>query len=306
MMLKGRSRSCMRARAVRRAVATAAPTVLFVLLTGQATAGGCAQQSAEQPAAGAAETPEQEFARFDVTESGWLSGTELDACNCRQYDRDGDGEVTKAEFMAGRAGTAPSASPQAAGRTPPPPPAPARTPPPPPPASPAPDAARELRVGDGVEAYIHFKWQPAKILRIGGGPQPHQPYDVQYGGAIGGNYAHMWISGENIRPLSGAPSTAGLPASGPRLGRYIIQAHGDPSQPPLRIGEVELMSGGRYVHYLGGRPSAEGTWTYASGIVRWQSGPFRANSYTGEFEVQREGRTHAIRLARGTIATNSN
>ena len=43
---------------------------------------------------------EQQFARYDITEDGWLSGTELNACGCRGADADGDGEVTKAEFVA--------------------------------------------------------------------------------------------------------------------------------------------------------------------------------------------------------------
>jgi len=43
-----------------------------------------------------------DFRRFDITESGWLSGTELDACGCRRYDTDKDGEVTLAEYEAGR------------------------------------------------------------------------------------------------------------------------------------------------------------------------------------------------------------
>lgn len=48
-------------------------------------------------AAGAAELL---FAQYDVTEDGWLSGTELDACDCRSDDANGDGEVTRAEFVA--------------------------------------------------------------------------------------------------------------------------------------------------------------------------------------------------------------
>jgi hypothetical protein len=43
-----------------------------------------------------------EFARYDITGSGTLSGTELNACRCRSYDVNGDGKVSLAEFQAGR------------------------------------------------------------------------------------------------------------------------------------------------------------------------------------------------------------
>ena len=44
---------------------------------------------------------EERFARFDITESGTLSGTELDACKCRQHDANRDNQVSRAEYIAG-------------------------------------------------------------------------------------------------------------------------------------------------------------------------------------------------------------
>lgn len=83
--------------------------------------GGFAQTSRASSAA----DYERQFARYDITEGGWLSGTELDACRCRHYDMNGDGEVTRNEFLAGRimeeAGVKPTATPVAR-----PAPAPAR------------------------------------------------------------------------------------------------------------------------------------------------------------------------------------
>ena len=70
-----------------------------------ATVGGSGD--ATSPAAA-----EARFRQFDITEGGWLSGTELDACGCRTDDADGDGEVTKAEFVAAyvrRGGASPAA-----------------------------------------------------------------------------------------------------------------------------------------------------------------------------------------------------
>ena len=67
-------------------------TVLFML----AFAGICLAQDANTIAV------EQDFQRFDRNQSGWLSGKELIECQCKDYDKSGDNEVTKSEFFAGR------------------------------------------------------------------------------------------------------------------------------------------------------------------------------------------------------------
>ena len=67
-------------------------TLLFVL----SMAGSGSAQDAKTNAI------EQDFQRFDSNQSGWLSGKELIACQCREYDKSGDNEVTKSEFFAGR------------------------------------------------------------------------------------------------------------------------------------------------------------------------------------------------------------
>ncbi|MCW3074659.1 MAG: hypothetical protein JWP69_1728 [Flaviaesturariibacter sp.] len=45
---------------------------------------------------------EQMFKRLDSNQSGWLSGKEIEACGCKSYDTNGDNEVTKEEFTAGK------------------------------------------------------------------------------------------------------------------------------------------------------------------------------------------------------------
>jgi hypothetical protein len=72
---------------------------------------------------------EQQFARYDVNEDGWLSGTELNACGCRSADADGDGEVTKAEFVGAflRRGGAPAPASVQRSTPPQPTPSPVRT-----------------------------------------------------------------------------------------------------------------------------------------------------------------------------------
>ncbi len=44
---------------------------------------------------------EVQFQKFDKNQSGWLSGNELLACGCKNYDSDGDNEVTRQEFLTG-------------------------------------------------------------------------------------------------------------------------------------------------------------------------------------------------------------
>lgn len=77
---------------IRLVVLTAVRTVVLML----ALSGICLAQDSRTSAA------ERDFQRFDGNQSGWLSGKELIECQCKSYDKNGDNEVTKAEFFAGR------------------------------------------------------------------------------------------------------------------------------------------------------------------------------------------------------------
>ena len=227
---------------------------------------------------------EEEFARYDITEGGWLSGTELDACACREYDADGDGEVTKAEFIAGRSTSFVDADPERTARTP-----------------------GAWRVGDRVEAFITVDWLPATIVQIGEGPFPDDPYLVRYGQPIGGIYPTRWLGPDGIRPVSDETEAATV-AAGPRLGRYTILSYGNPAQPPIRLGVIELLPGGTYrYHDGGGRLLGEGRYAFeaAANAVQWRTGTLRDQGWGGVFTVERDGKTHKIRLVRSTIAVNS-
>ena len=46
-------------------------------------------------------TNEQIFNALDRNEDGWLSGKELIACQCKGFDKNGNNEITKGEFLAG-------------------------------------------------------------------------------------------------------------------------------------------------------------------------------------------------------------
>lgn len=94
---------------VRRTLALAALAAALVACQGDASA-----QTLTKDA-------RSDFRRFDITEGGWLSGTELDACGCRRYDTDNDGEVTLVEYEAGRVREANSKAAPAPRRPAPPP-----------------------------------------------------------------------------------------------------------------------------------------------------------------------------------------
>lgn len=96
-------------------------------------------------------------------------------------------------------------------------------------------------------------------------------------------------------------------STGPRPGKYLILSYGATNRPPLNLGHFVLEKNGVYKVYLpGGKLSGEGKYEYDAGkkAVTWKSGPYE-KEFNGNFEVDREGKTHKIRLKRTTIGTNS-
>jgi len=96
-------------------------------------------------------------------------------------------------------------------------------------------------------------------------------------------------------------------ATGPRLGKYRILSYGAVSKPPLVLGSFVLSEGGKYQAFLvGDKPLGEGTYSYdaAKRAVTWKTGPY-VNEWGGDFEIDRDGKTHKIRMKRTTIGTNS-
>jgi hypothetical protein len=97
-------------------------------------------------------------------------------------------------------------------------------------------------------------------------------------------------------------------ATGPRPGKYLILSYGAVNRPPLNLGYVILEAGGNYKVFLpGDKPAGTGQFSYDAGkkAVIWKSGPYEKDGFGGAFEIDREGKTHKIRLKRTTIATNS-
>lgn len=99
------------------------------------------------------------------------------------------------------------------------------------------------------------------------------------------------------------------PDDAPRLGKYRILSYGAVGKPPLVLGSFELKKGNVYEVFLpGGRSTGEGTYAFdaAAKAVVWKTGPYAMEKgWGGAFEVDREKKTHKIRLKRTTIGTNS-
>lgn len=98
-------------------------------------------------------------------------------------------------------------------------------------------------------------------------------------------------------------------ATAPRPGKYSMLSYGAVGRPPLYLGHIELQAGGKYrisrtskADYFG-----EGTYSFdaATSTVTWLSGPCKDDGWSGTFTIERDGRTHKIRLRQTTIATNS-
>jgi hypothetical protein len=162
-----------------------------------------------------------------------------------------------------------------------------------------------FRIGQRIEGWITAEWLPVTLVQIGGGPWADSPYLVEYGTPIRGIQPKRWLSARDVRPLAKTPPDTS--AAGPRLGRYVILSYGTPSN-PLRLGEIELVAGGAYRYYAnGGRVLGAGTYRFdaTKRAVVWQDGILKEQGWTGTFTVERNGKTHQIRLMRTTIAVNS-
>ncbi len=113
--------------------------------------------------------------------------------------------------------------------------------------------------------------------------------------------------------ITAAPSPASVSASqsetSPRLGKYNIYSYGAVGNPPLYLGHIELLKGGKYriSRTKSGDYYGEGNYTFdpAASALQWLDGPCKDNNWGGTFTVEREGKTHKIRLRSGTIATSS-
>ena len=94
--------------------------------------------------------------------------------------------------------------------------------------------------------------------------------------------------------------------AGPRTGSYTILSYGH-NNAPTRLGYFTL-SASTYAYYdMGKKLIGRGTYTYSvtDKALTWTSGPFKDSNSGGNFEIDRAGKTHKIRLNTTTIGSNS-
>jgi hypothetical protein len=110
-------------------------------------------------------------------------------------------------------------------------------------------------------------------------------------------------------PEAARAMAAGDAKQPPRLGKYNILSFGAGGK-HLFLGHLELLPGGNYRVSRSADGDYFGKGTYAFDVagkkVQWITGPYKDEAgWGGGFEITREGKTHSIRLRRGTLATNS-
>jgi len=158
-------------------------------------------------------------------------------------------------------------------------------------------AQTKFSVGQQVEAY-NVDWYKATIREIGANNYAGY-YKVKWEKYSG----EQWIKEANIRVIKNETKDY---SAGPRNGRYTILSYGS-GYAPIVLGYFEL-SKGSYTYLNAAKKSlGTGSWSYdnKTKTVQWQSGPFRQANWGGTFEIDREGKTHKIRLNRATIGSNS-
>ena len=101
-------------------------------------------------------------------------------------------------------------------------------------------------------------------------------------------------------------ANADAASDAPRPGKYRIMSYGAVGRPPLFLGYFVLGSGTYKAFLAGDKPAGEGRYSYhaATHTIKWESGPY-AGVWGGEFTIEREGKTHKIRMKSSTIATNN-
>jgi hypothetical protein len=189
----------------------------------------------------------------------------------------------------------------------------------------APKTAYQL--SERIEVSTTGAWDKATVIEVGTAGGTHEgEYKVHFDG-YAASY-DRWLLPVYFRKVAGgapttptstpapAGATAATPAataadsaSAPRAGKYNIQSYGAVGNPPLFLGHIEIQEGGKYriSRRSSGDYYGEGTYSFdaASSTVTWLSGPCKDDGWSGTFTIEREGKTHKIRLKRTTIATNS-
>jgi hypothetical protein len=156
----------------------------------------------------------------------------------------------------------------------------------------------KFNIGQKVEAW-NVTWYPATVVEIGTGTYAGY-VKVKYDGYS----SEQYIKEANIRiPKTHTTQNS---SAGPRNGRYTILSYGNIYN-PITIGYFDLSSGSYIYYNAAKKPIGKGTYLYDANSkqVKWQTGPLKDYGPTAGFEIDREGKTHKLRLKYSTIGTNS-
>ena len=109
-----------------------------------------------------------------------------------------------------------------------------------------------------------------------------------------------------VSMLGTQPAFADDGSKGPRAGKYLIMSYGAAGRPPLQLGYFVLDHNSYKAYLPGDKLSGSGKWQFdpAKKEVIWKSGAY-AGVWEGGFKSERGGKTHNIRMKRGTFGTNS-
>lgn len=173
------------------------------------------------------------FKKFDLNQSGWLSGRELTTCNCLQYDTDADNEVTLEEFFIGRGMTRQEAKKYSSATTP----TAATTAPLAKPVAPATakplvvNPVREKATGTGTQnikgawSYVGFIEKNGTITRMGS-----RMSSLNFG-ADGKYEVNTWMGGSNNMRQVGTYRLSGnrltMTSSGGDVTKYTLSFNAD-------------------------------------------------------------------------------
>jgi hypothetical protein len=158
-----------------------------------------------------------------------------------------------------------------------------------------------FKIGDKVEAYNSGAWYKGTVVETGNGNY-NGYYRIQYEAYS----SSQWTKASNLKMQQSGLSVESSYKSGPRNGTYIILSYGSSSN-PVRIGYVELNNSNYTYYNVSKKIIGSGSFVYdaKNKIVQWTNGPFKNSKWSGKFEIDREGKTHKIRLNNVTIGSNS-
>ena len=225
-----------------------------ILLCLVVTTVGFSQPAPVQSSDEAAARAQARFRELDVNADALLSGREVEACRCAEYDTDRDGKIPKAEFYLGFMlgafeGERKTPAAPVRGGTP-----------------------QRFRPGDRVEVNVDGTWYVATVTNA----QENRYHLVRDDRTFGVASSEEWINGDRLRafvakPVTAAPPTGPMPNALP-VGMYTCMTY--QSGGGQQVGKLRILNGSASsgVTPDGSGPQHTFTYTPATGAIAWAGG----------------------------------